>query len=151
MTMKEISSRSRKRRLDKTGTLKIYIAGPYTPLGVNSHDAPRIAHRNVSNAIRAGIAVIEKGHIPFIPHLTHFIHVETERPLPASYFYEYDMTWLQYCDAVLYLGNSKGADRELNWAKKRGLRIFYSVGQIPSATKEGKFKVWTVGKHGKTN
>ena len=112
--------------------LKIYIAGPYTP-NSDLHDAPRLAHRNVRTAIKAGLEVIEKGHIPFIPHLTHFIHLEAEKPLPASYFYDYDMVWLQCCDALLYLGNSKGADRELEWAKARGLRIFHSVEEIPSA------------------
>jgi len=134
MTIGKTGSRARKRGQGETESLKIYIAGPYTPLGVNLHDAPRIAQKNVRNAIRAGIAVIEKGHIPFIPHLTHFIHLEMERPLPASYFYKYDLTWLQYCDALLYLGNSKGADRELRLAKKKGLKVFHSVSQIPPAT-----------------
>jgi len=117
--------------------LKIYVAGPYTPSTTDGHDAPRIAHKNTLKAIKAGIAIIEKGHIPFIPHLTHFIHLETERPLPAEFYYEYDMEWLQYCDALLYLGKSRGADRELEWAKRHGLKIFWSVKDIP-ALKKGK-------------
>ena len=65
--------------------LKIYIAGPYTPKGADIHDAARIAHKNAHRAIRAGISVIEKGHVPFIPHLTHFIHLETDNPLPVEF------------------------------------------------------------------
>jgi len=113
-------------------SLKIYVAGPYTPRASDLHDAPRIAHRNTMRAIRAGIRIIEKGHIPFIPHLTHFIHLETRKPLPATFYYEYDMTWLKHCDALLYLGDSKGADRELGWARKHGLKIFHSLDEIPA-------------------
>ena len=112
--------------------MKIYVAGPYTPTIRDSHDVPRLAHRNVLRAIRAGIRIIEMGHIPFIPHLTHFIHLETKRPLPPEFYYEYDRTWLQYCDALLCLGDSKGVKKELQWAKKRKLKIFYSMQQIPN-------------------
>lgn len=111
--------------------LKIYVAGPYTPTGADFHDAPRMAYHNTRRAILAGIEVIKRGHIPFIPHLTHFIHLESDEPLPAEFYYEYDMVWLKCCDALLYLGSSKGADRELEWAKRNGLRVFLSVSEIP--------------------
>src|SRR5205823_11197183 len=68
------------------------------------------------------LEVIRKGHVPFIPHLTHYIHLETEDPLPVEFYYEYDMVWLQSCDALLHLGPSRGADRELEYAEKRGLK-----------------------------
>ena len=111
--------------------LKIYIASPYTPEHVNAHDFARVAHQNTLNAIRAGIAIIEKGHIPFIPHLTHYIHLETKNPLPRKFYYDYDQVWLKCCDGLLYLASSKGSDRELQLAKKLGLRIFRSVEEIP--------------------
>ncbi|MGA2790288.1 MAG: DUF1937 family protein [Candidatus Bathyarchaeia archaeon] len=111
--------------------LKIYVAGPYTPANSDPHDAARVAHQNTLKAIRAGIQVIEKGHVPFIPHLTHFIHLETKKPLPAQFYYAYDKVWLEFCDAFLYLGGSKGADKELQLAKKLGLRIFRSTKEIP--------------------
>ena len=111
--------------------MKIYVAGPYTPSKSDLHDAARIAHKNTLRAIRAGIAIIERGHIPFIPHLTHFIHLETRKPLPRDFYIQYDSIWLRYCDAMLYLGKSSGADRELKMAKDKGLRIFYSVSDIP--------------------
>jgi hypothetical protein len=110
--------------------MKIYIAGPYTPATTDSHDAPRLAHRNVVRAIRAGIQVFEKGHIPFIPHLTHFIHLEMKRHLPAEFYRSYDMVWLRYCDALLYLGHSRGAERELEYARKRNLKIFRAIEEI---------------------
>ena len=114
--------------------MKIYLAGPYTPSGGDPHDAARVAHQNTLKAIKSGVEVIKKGHDPFIPHLTHYIHLETEEPLPAEFYYEYDMVWLQYCDALLYLGASRGANRELKWAEERGLKIFRSTDEIPLAS-----------------
>ena len=117
--------------------LKIYVAGPYTPRDADIHDAVRVAHQNTIKAIKAGIKIIEKGHIPFIPHLTHFIHLETENPLPVEFYYWYDMAWLEHCDALLYLGKSKGADKELEWARQHGLRIFFSIDEIPPYKGDG--------------
>lgn len=111
--------------------MKIYVAGPYTPLTNDIHEAPREAYKNVQKAIRAGIEIIKRGHIPFIPHLTHFIHLETDEPLPRDFYYYYDMFWLQLCDALLFLGPSEGANKELNWAAEHGLTIYYSIDEIP--------------------
>ncbi len=114
--------------------LKIYIAGPYTPVDSDPHDAPRIAYANTRAAIRVGIELIRRGHIPFIPHLTHFIHVESDEPLPAAFYKEYDMVWLRHCDALYFLGPSEGANRELKWATEHGLRIFRALDEIPTLT-----------------
>jgi|SRR5437016_1653052 len=112
--------------------LKIYIAGPYTPSNSDIHDAARVAHKNTMEAIKAGIAVIKRGHIPFIPHLTHFIHLETDEPLPVDFYYEYDKVWLDCCDALLFLGESTGANEELGLAKERNLTIFRTIDEIPN-------------------
>jgi len=111
--------------------MKIYIAGPYTPTAGDLHDAARIAHQNTQKAIEIGIEIIKKGHIPFIPHLTHFIHLETEEPLPADFYKEYDMVWLCYCDALYFIGPSEGASRERKWAEENGLKIFTCITEIP--------------------
>jgi Domain of unknown function (DUF4406) len=117
--------------------MKIYVAGPYTPTpDVNIHDAARVAHKNTLNAIRAGIRIIEKGHIAFIPHLSHYVHLETEHGLPKEYYYQYDMEWLKHCDALFLLGHSNGADKELEWAQKNGLRIYYDLFDIPTVVRK---------------
>lgn len=114
-----------------THGLKIYIAGPYTPSNSDIHDAARVANKNTMEAIHAGIAVIKRGHIPFIPHLTHFIHLETDEPLPVNFYYEYDKVWLNCCDALLFLGESTGANEELALAKEKNLMIFRALEEIP--------------------
>ncbi len=116
--------------------MKIYVAGPYTPTGVSLHDAAWLAHKNTVRAIRAGIRIIRKGHVPFIPHLTHYIHLETDSPLPASFYRRYDLTWLRYCDAVFFLGPSIGANKERKWAEQHGLRIFHNISEIPTVRRK---------------
>src|SRR5205807_9899003 len=111
--------------------LKIYVAGPYTPTSGNLHDAVRKDHQNTLRAIGLGLKIIEKGHLPFIPHLTHYVHIESKAALPKEFFQRYDLTWLEYCDALYFMGPSEGANLELKWAKSRGLKIFTELSQVP--------------------
>jgi hypothetical protein len=110
-------------------SLRIYIAGPYTA------DTPERIRRNVNVALDAAITLYFKGHFPFVPHLTHFVDErgkETGRRLAWEDYIRWDTAWLEVSDALLYLGSSRGADIELEEAKRRGKRIFYSLQEIPS-------------------
>lgn len=101
-------------------SLKVYIAGPY------SRPDP---DNNVWEAIHAGDRVRALGHIPFIPHLSHFW--EKQKHHEYEFWMEYDMEWLKVCDCVLRLpGESSGADREVKWAQEHGLPILYSVEEL---------------------
>jgi Domain of unknown function (DUF4406) len=108
--------------------LYVYIAGPYT--------APELkeSEENAKAAIDAGIAILKKGHIPFIPHLTHYVDLrarELSMNLSWADYMRWDDAWLTKCDALLYLGSSKGADIELSRAKQAGKLIFYSLAEVP--------------------
>ncbi len=110
--------------------LRIYIAGPYTSLDEKGHEL------NTHRAIDAGIAVFKKGHHPYIPHLTHYVDLRAKAArieLSWSDYIEWDLPWLDMCDALLFLGKSKGADLELERAKKQGKRIYLSIAEIPEA------------------
>jgi len=114
--------------------MRIYIAGPYNPVNAkNKHEAIQIAAKNVYRAVEAAITLIERGHYPFVPHLTHYIHIHPSCPRDyGEWWYEYDMTFLEmWAEALLYLAPSKGADKELEKAKELGLRIFYSIDEVP--------------------
>jgi len=122
--------------------LKIYIAAPYT-----AKDDYQI-ERNVEVAIRAGIEVMNKGHIPFIPHLTHFIAIHPSCPWTKidRRWIALDSEWWGYCDAILVLstvrpdgGEAKGVVTELIAFTKGGKTIFRSLEEIPMA-QEGGFK-----------
>ena len=115
--------------------LKIYIAGPYTPNNASTHDAARVAHENTVNAIDFGVAVADKGHLIYIPHLTHFIHLYGKKILSYEYYIKADSEWLKDCDAILYyhhkIGDSKGADNELKLAIDSGKTVFFTIYEIP--------------------
>lgn len=97
--------------------LRIYIAGPYT------HGDVAV---NVHRAMLAGMSILDAGHLPFIPHLNHFLHMSYLRPYEA--WLQFDLSWLTACHAVLRLdGHSPGADREVERAKQLGLTIYDSL------------------------
>lgn len=115
--------------------LRIYIAGPYTALDQNGHQA------NTDRAIDAGIAVYRKGHYPYIPHLTHYVDrraKETSIDLTWEDYIRWDMPWLRICDALLYLGKSKGADLELAKARRLKKRIFFSTDEVPNVVPQAR-------------
>lgn len=107
--------------------LKIYIAGPYSA----KTEQQRI--RNVNLAIDAGLKLFFKGHYPYIPHLTHFIDlyaIKKSIKMKWDDYIHWDLPWLEFCDAILYLGKSNGADLELERAKKLGKKVFYLIEEI---------------------
>jgi len=97
--------------------LKVYIASPYTKGDVA---------RNVRDAIWAGEYLGRKGHIPFVPHLTHFWHIIY--PHDWEEWLKYDFEWLKVCDALIRVGGeSNGADWEVDKAHELGIPVYYSI------------------------
>jgi len=113
--------------------MKIYIAGPYTPITNDIHDAIRIANKNVERAISIAIEIINRGHVVYIPQLSHFIHIQLKEHevKTKEFWYNFDLEWLKVCDALFYMESSEGADKELEWAEKNGLHIFKRIGDVP--------------------
>lgn len=96
---------------------KIYIAGPYSKGDTIN---------NIGYAIQIGNLLLERGFIPFIPHLTGFWHLM----FPHEYetWMMYDREWLKTCDAVLRLpGQSSGADEEIKLAQELGIPVILSL------------------------
>jgi hypothetical protein len=99
---------------------KIYVAGPYT------HGDVAV---NVRNAMEAGLMIINAGHAPYVPHLSHFLHMQE----PQSYetWLEMDMVWVDTCDALVRLpGYSPGADREVARAEERKIPVLRSAQEL---------------------
>ncbi len=91
--------------------MRVYVAGPYTKGDVAV---------NVRNAILVANDLLEMGHVPFCPHLSHFWHLVTPRPYEE--WLAIDIEWLRQCEAVYRMdGESSGADLEV--ADAQGLRI----------------------------
>ena len=101
--------------------MRIYIASPYS-------NGDQVL--NVRAQIEAADKLLEMGHSPFIPCLSHFWHFVS----PKSYeeWLKIDLDWLEVCDAILRLpGESNGADKEVIHAYSRGLSIYYDIKDVP--------------------
>ena len=104
--------------------LKVYVAGPYSAPTLKEREA------NVSCAIVAGISLFEKGHFPFIPHLSHFVDICTEN-LKWENYMQCDLAWLEVADAMFFIAPSPGANFERKYAENLGLEIFYYLEDVP--------------------
>ena len=104
--------------------MRVYIAGPYTKGDVAV---------NVRNAIEAADAVLKAGHVPFIPHLTHFWHMVC--PGPYEQWTKLDLEWLPFCNALIRLpGESSGSDAEVKIAEEQLIPVYYGVAQFIAMT-----------------
>ena len=94
--------------------MRVYIAGPYTQ-GNPVH--------NTKLAIMVAEEIIDAGHIPYVPHLN--LLWDLVAPHSPEFWYDYDLEWLGACDCLLRLpGESAGADREVAYAKGRGIPVY---------------------------
>lgn len=91
----------------------VYIAGPYSQGDVAV---------NVRKAIKVGMQFNDLGDYAIIPHLSHFLHLLD--PREYNYWLKLDRIILPKCDTIYRIpGPSKGADKEMELAKKWGLKI----------------------------
>lgn len=101
--------------------LKIYVSGPYT-LGDRTE--------NVRNAMMAGKQLMSRGHHPYIPHLSFFFDLMW--PHEWDRWMELDLAFLKTCDALIRLpGESKGADREVEFAHDNIIVVFNHIDEVP--------------------
>lgn len=98
----------------------VYIASPYS-IGDKEH--------NVAVSLDMADELARYGYYPFTPLLSHFWHLQHK--------HEYDfwlnqcLTWVRRCDALIRIpGTSKGADIEIEHAKKLGIPVFYSIEEL---------------------
>lgn len=110
-------------------SMKIYVAGPY------SGKSRAEIELNVRNAIDAGLKIWKKGHFPYIPHLTHWSDLrarEIGQDMNWTDYVKWHGIWVDQCDALFLLGESKGALLEYKQAKRTNKKIFHSLDEIPT-------------------
>lgn len=103
---------------------RIYVAGPYsaaTDAGVQANID--MAHAHAQHLVNLGWNV-------FTPHKNsaHFVGQ------PQEFWYLADLEWLEICHAIYMLPHwelSKGARYELEYARSRGIEIFYAKDGFP--------------------
>jgi len=100
--------------------IKIYLASPYT-IGDQA--------LNVKKSIDIADDLIRWGYAPFCPLLVHFQHMV--HPHDYETWMKLDLEWLSLCDCLYRLpGESKGADREVEFAKEHNIPVFFSMNKL---------------------
>lgn len=108
-----------RKKIAKTHKISVYIASPYSlPKGEQLE--------NVYKSFDAYYDLVKSGFIPFAPLTCHFIH--ERHPLPYEKWIGIDNEWQDKCDCLLrLLGESKGADREVDRMGLFGKPVFYCI------------------------
>ncbi len=114
----------------------ILIAGPYRS-GTNNH--PALMQQNLQRLEDAALPLFRKGYIPVIGEwvaLPLLRLAGAQQPGDAIWQeiqYPVAHRLLEKCDAVLRLqGASTGADEDVRIAKERGLKVYYSLEEVPT-------------------
>lgn len=108
--------------------ITVYIASPYTEGDTAI---------NVRSSFQAADTLVANGFAPYTPLYSHFWHFLS----PKSYetWMRLDLEWIMRCDCVLRLpGKSKGADKEVKFAKENGIPVFSAIWEIQEYFKDIK-------------
>lgn len=115
----------------------ILIAGPYRS---GTNDDPQLMKENLDKLEAVALPLFRKGHIPFIGEWMALPLIKlagSKQPGDAAWEeiqYPVAHRMLEKCDAVLRIaGASKGADADVMKAKELGLKVYYSLDEVPSA------------------
>jgi hypothetical protein len=106
----------------------IGIAGPY------SADTAEQRQANLDVLNIAAARVLEKGHMPFIGvNVALPVLLKTEQVDFKKGMMDMSMALMHCCDALLFLGESPGANVERNLFLAKKLPIYTSVDEIPNS------------------
>ncbi|MBA2423420.1 MAG: DUF4406 domain-containing protein [Chitinophagales bacterium] len=108
--------------------MKIAIAGPYSaPTGKERQD-------NLDAMNEAAAAIYERGHIPIIG-VNAALPVLEKSEVDDEYklITDISMAIVESCDAMLFLGESPGANRERDKILEQQRPVYRSLNEIPEA------------------
>jgi len=119
---------------------RVYVAGLLTPRGIWSANLAIDYIINVRNMVRVGIELFHAGFVPFVPALdfTIFLLLREGEHITEPMIKRYSKDWLEACEAVLLTKgwkNSKGALKEIKYAKTLKIPVFKSIEELIKATK----------------
>jgi hypothetical protein len=103
----------------KTRPTIIYVSGAIT-CGDN-------LPQNVRRGIEAAAALIDRGYVVICPH-EKVLGMELLHPMSYEEWMAYDLRCIEICDAIYRMPEwSKGADREVKFAKEIGKPVYTSL------------------------
>lgn len=111
---------------------KVYVAGAM------SADNILDMLNNISQGIKLGSQLLEKGYAPFVPHFDIFFKIQNgvDYNVPMQYYYDYTMAWLEASDCVVVCPNwenSKGTKAEIERANELKIPVYYSIDELEEA------------------
>jgi hypothetical protein len=101
----------------------VYVAGKYTA------STEEEMERNIRAAVGAARTLWDMGHVPFVPHLTHYM--KDIMPLGRKDWLVMDFVWLRQCDAVVVISLSDGAAKEAVAAATLGIPVYWGLEDMP--------------------
>lgn len=116
--------------------MRIYVAGKY---GRRNDLSREECEENARKAFGVAKELVELGHVPFVPHMYHYVHIQMDPPIHEDRWLEICKAWLPFCHALFLMEGSEdsiGAMSEFEDAKALGLWIFTSIAQVPKVLKE---------------
>jgi hypothetical protein len=108
----------------------IAVAGPY------SAETPEQRQRNLDAMNEAAAGVMKLGHTPVIGVNAALPVLKCLGPDANQYeaMMAISIALVDKCDAILIIGDSAGASRELDLIEAKGLPVYYNLNDIPSAS-----------------
>lgn len=108
--------------------MRIFVSGPISA----PTESEIIANAEIAQHI--AYELIKKGHVPFIPHLS--VYTSYRDKISYEEWLAYDDVWLRQCEALFFIEESSGANRELSRAREWGLQVFYNLDEVPDIRME---------------
>lgn len=104
----------------------VYISSPYS-------SAPE---EGTLNQIKAAHKIMDMGHAPLAPLLSHYLHEFRARPYED--WMDVDLALVPKCDIVLRLkGESSGADREVKLAFEHDIPVAFGWDELKDILQHG--------------
>lgn len=103
----------------------IGVAGPY------SSDTEEQKQQNLDRLNTAAARLLEKGHIPLIG-INAAKPVVEKSSIQDKYksIMDISLALMDFCDGLLFLAESPGANRERDFILSKGLPVYYSIDEI---------------------
>jgi hypothetical protein len=125
-------------RMSDADGMMILVAGPYRS---GTGDDPSLMAANVREMESYALPLFRAGHVPVLGEwfaLPLVVLAGSRTVGDAAFdeiFHPIAERLLARCDAVLRVGGaSQGADRMVDVARERGLKVFSSLGEIPGCS-----------------
>lgn len=107
-------------KTEEHGLKKVFICSPLHPMGDTREERERDWKRNISLAKQACRYAVEKGYVPYAPHLYFPQFLSEDDPAEREMGIIMGLSWLLRCDEVWVCGLriSEGMSREIAKAKE---------------------------------